>query len=587
MSGRFFVRICFFIFCGALGFSTPTQGFFNFKALSQHPQWRELLHLDSKGHSRVRGQDFFLSLQGMTSAEAELESTWKAFTEGPEPQKYQCLYRARREFLRRVIPEMEHYLRPCPESDAWIEQFNPQKLYLIYADKTLSNPASSFGHVFFRIETKHNEGVQPLRDYAVNFAARTKDIQGALYAWYGLLGYFPGTYGMAPYHHLIKEYTHLEGRDLWQFEMNFTKEEIRFLMFHLLELERGYFDYYFLDQNCAQLILEALQVMRPEPSASEGSLWVLPLDVVAFAEEKQMILSYRYTASLRTHFEKSYAQLSSHRRHQLAHFLSSSTTSEDLKSFSVPELEAVQDTVSLKRAQDFETYQKKAYFVDRLRASGPTQATEKTVFPSKSLEIPKNSSISLGFYQQQVQEMQNQKYFLLQGRLFGHDLLTPQRHSAAWSELELFKIRGLAATASRWQVQQLTVINIFSSQDIKWVERPLTWGFKFSYENSWKLLGQAGWSFDATPSIRFMQLLQLELGHKNSGARWISPGLESILGVAIGSNSRSLIRWQLLPQDRGWSGQLTAGLSWKNRSQYELRWWIGTEQSEVLINYSF
>jgi hypothetical protein len=86
---------------------------------------------------------------------------------------------------------------------------------------------------------------------------------------------------MLPYHQMIKDYTNIEGRDLWEYELNLTPAEVQRMMWHLLEIEGTYADYYFLSDNCSFALLQLLEVARPGLwLAKDSELYVIPSDSI-------------------------------------------------------------------------------------------------------------------------------------------------------------------------------------------------------------------------------------------------------------------------------------------------------------------
>ena len=52
---------------------------------------------------------------------------------------------------------------------------------------------------------------------------------------------------MLPYYEKIKEYSNLENRDIWEYSLEFTPDEVERMLLHLWELKDIYTDYYFFD----------------------------------------------------------------------------------------------------------------------------------------------------------------------------------------------------------------------------------------------------------------------------------------------------------------------------------------------------
>ena len=92
---------------------------------------------------------------------------------------------------------------------------------------------------------------------------------------------FAGVFAMLPYYMKVREYSDLENRDLWEYELDFSPEEVERVLRHAWELLPAYFEYYFFDENCSYHLLALLQVARPELDLTAPfRLWALPVDTV-------------------------------------------------------------------------------------------------------------------------------------------------------------------------------------------------------------------------------------------------------------------------------------------------------------------
>ncbi|MCB0370155.1 MAG: DUF4105 domain-containing protein, partial [Bdellovibrionales bacterium] len=224
------------------------------------PQWLKLghYHQSSEGHylSKIQG-NFFISPDGNTNPLSELIVTIETFINNPMSQ---CKYPARFKWLKQKLQiDQESY--HCSELASWKKKLGAKEIYIVFAAGDLNNPGSSFGHTFIRLHNPNSSS--ELLDYGVNFAAYTENDSGALYALKGLFGFYKGSYSMLPYHQKIREYTNLEGRDLWEYKLDLSPDEVDFIIDHLLELDGSYSYYYFSDENCSYQILELLNIVRP------------------------------------------------------------------------------------------------------------------------------------------------------------------------------------------------------------------------------------------------------------------------------------------------------------------------------------
>ena len=81
-----------------------------------------------------------------------------------------------------------------------------------------------FGHTFLRVNSSYNS---KLLSYAINYAANAdkKTENGFLFAIKGLFGGYYGKYNMLPYYEKLKQYRDTEQRDIWEYNLNLTKNE--------------------------------------------------------------------------------------------------------------------------------------------------------------------------------------------------------------------------------------------------------------------------------------------------------------------------------------------------------------------------
>jgi hypothetical protein len=145
----------------------------------------------------------------------------------------------------------------------------------------MNNPASMFGHTFLRIDKKRKGPQQNLLDYGVNFAAVAGEENTLVYIYKGLFGGFKGIFSISPYYVKVQEYNNLETRDLWEYELNFSEDQMNTLLLHLWELGGNYFDYYYFQENCSYQILPVLEVANPDLHLTDRFIFqVIPADTV-------------------------------------------------------------------------------------------------------------------------------------------------------------------------------------------------------------------------------------------------------------------------------------------------------------------
>lgn len=260
--------------------------------LAERPEWMKLLHyvpnLITPGvHGLVDSPQFYNAPDGKNNPQAELEATLASFDsdveESNEQQNPQCLFIARYTWLSQQLAFDPQRLpqHECKRYQQWHATLNPSGLTLIFASAYLNNPSSMYGHPLVRVDAKDQDEHTRLLAYAITFAANTNETNGLAFAINGLFGGYPGMFSILPYYIKVREYSNLENRDLWEYQLNLAPEEVDRVLMHAWELGSVYFQYYFFDENCAYHLLGLLQVARPELDfTSHFRWWAIPSDAV-------------------------------------------------------------------------------------------------------------------------------------------------------------------------------------------------------------------------------------------------------------------------------------------------------------------
>jgi hypothetical protein len=305
--------------------------------LAQTTRWRRLGHyrrgLFGGWQSEADGKPFFLAREGKTDPEAELEVTLRAlFAEGPDDdaqglQHPYCRFPARRRFLEKSLGlEGKLPYRPCLRYVDYVSRLAPNGVTLIFSSYYLNNPASAFGHTFLRVEKRgrsNSEEPSDLLNYGVDFSASVDTGNALVYAVKGLTGLFPGVFSKVPYYKKVREYNDYESRDLWEYELNLSPEEIETFVDHLWELGSTYFAYYYLSENCSYHVLGLLEAVNPRFELLRHVGYpVIPADTVkALYRNSGLVKSVRYRPSNRTQLKFRLSALSAGERDLLAKLL--------------------------------------------------------------------------------------------------------------------------------------------------------------------------------------------------------------------------------------------------------------------------
>lgn len=271
--------------------------------LSEQRGWHILLHykkrLPGGTISRISDPAFFLSRTGRTDPEAELEATIAAFFTPPAPdgEHPNCRFPARLAWLSEQlhIDPARLPAAACSEQQEQLRTIDARSAVLVFPVGHINSPASMFGHTLIRIDGSSKSS---LISYAVNYAADANDANGFLYAFKGLSGFYKGYYSLLPYYEKVKEYADLEHRDMWEYRLKLSREEVDRLLLHALELQKISSDYYFLDENCSYNLLFLLEAARPTLHLSDRTgLFVLPTNTIDIARQSGILEDAVYRPS--------------------------------------------------------------------------------------------------------------------------------------------------------------------------------------------------------------------------------------------------------------------------------------------------
>lgn len=260
--------------------------------LAEKREWQKLVHyvpdIVLPGvHGLVDSPRFYNARDGKNNPQAELEATLASFyssiEENNEQQNPQCLFVARYAWLNEQLAFDAKRLprQTCKRFQQWYASLNPAGLTLIFASAYLNSPSSMYGHTLMRVDAKDQDERTRLLAYAINFAANANETNGVAFAVNGLFGGYPGAFSILPYYAKVREYSDLENRDIWEYELNLTPEELDLVLMHAWELGSAYFQYFFFDENCSYHLLGLLQVARPELDLTgQFRWWAIPSDTV-------------------------------------------------------------------------------------------------------------------------------------------------------------------------------------------------------------------------------------------------------------------------------------------------------------------
>ena len=268
--------------------------------LSKTAQWHRLLHFKN-GESEIDDKRFFFAKDGKINPKAELKASIKKLIsdKSDDENSTLCRYPSRSNWILEQIPELKKKIKipQCKALKKELKELGAKHVTLILASAHINSPASAFGHTFLRIDNNPNT---PLLSYAVNYTAQTTKDNGFVYAYQGLFGGYKGRYSIDPYYKKLKEYSDLEQRDIWEYTLDLTQEQIDRMVLHIFEIRHFYADYFFLAENCSYNLLWLIEVATKKSNlTNQFNFKAIPIDTLRAVVNKKLVKKTLYRPSKR------------------------------------------------------------------------------------------------------------------------------------------------------------------------------------------------------------------------------------------------------------------------------------------------
>jgi len=269
----------------------------NLDNLSNQRYWKILLHYKG-GVSEIDSPNFFLSKNGKYSLKDELNATifYLQHPKLEDDNSTYCRFPARREWIQSKIPNLKIIPQFCEDLETQLEVIeNIKSVTLIFPTILMNSPASMFGHTLLRLDDKEGD---VLNSFAINYAAQTNEKNGLVYAFKGLSGGYIGKYAIMPYYKKIAEYNDIKSRDIWEYKLNLTSQEIEKMKLHIFEIKNTYSKYYYFNKNCSYQILWLLESARPSLKlVHKFNYKTLPIDTIKEIKKNNLIVSSKFRPS--------------------------------------------------------------------------------------------------------------------------------------------------------------------------------------------------------------------------------------------------------------------------------------------------
>lgn len=478
--------------------------------LADRLEWHRLGHwrrsLLGGFESEADGPNFFLSPSGKTSPDDELDATLRGFfarlTDGVDAtgnvQHPICQFPARYRWLAKALAiDPQRLAKPsCPRFDEFYQRVNADHLSFVFSSYYLNNPASVFGHTFLRIVKRGKHGAagdddqRDLLDYSVEFSATVDTSNAAIYAFKGLLGMFPGTFRNVPYHFKVRQYNDYESRDLYEYDLNLTHDEIDTFLEHLWELGSTFFDYFYVSENCSYHLLGALEAARPGLQLLDHMHWpVIPADTIkALYANPGLVGGVHVRPSLRRQFAARVHGLDEDQRALLEQLVDQPQTPLPgalASGQAIAVLDAAQDLVDIRHAEDLARTldsapaRIKQRLLERRAEIAVASPPFEVATPWRSMPQFGHGSrrAGLGFSGDDTGALG----VALDARLALHDLADPAPGYAEQAQLEFLPMRARVrlddgvAGRKRFELESLSLVRIISLTPHDRFDRKLSW----------------------------------------------------------------------------------------------------------------
>lgn len=462
--------------------------------LAEEREWHLFLHYRRNllgGYtSEADDPGFFLAPTGKTDPQAELEATLARFFSddlvGRSRQPAQCAFIARYHWLKAKLGFDDGRLPPlrCERFDAWLAELAPASVTLIFPAAFMNNPASMFGHTFLRIDQQGQTEHTRILAYTINYAADVTTDNGFAFALLGITGGFKGYFSTIPYYLKVQEYRDIENRDIWEYRLNLTDEQILRMMRHAWELGNAYYDYFFFKENCAYHILSLLEVADPTLHITDQFIfWTIPADTVRLlTRHPGLVGDISYRPSRSTQIKRKREALTSLEQRWMDRIIRdpASIDTEEFRQFTPERRAFVLDTVSdYLRYRTVGEEERMATYKDRNRQvllersalrvrSEPFLIRPFTAAPEQGHETSR-AGVGIGW-------RNNDLFEEVTIRAGYHDLLDPEQGYTPDAQIELlrFSVRHYERQ-DQTRLERFTLANILSLSPINKLFQAPSW----------------------------------------------------------------------------------------------------------------
>ncbi len=300
--------------------------------------WKKLLHHNSSvttgaaSVSKILSEEFFLSPNGSSDPAAELRATLVAMLEpvsAPDSHA-RCRFPARAAWLQKNGIELPsfNFLISCPAYQKWIREGQITSLSIVLASGYLGNPASFYGHTLLKFN-RGGERSSALLDETLNYGAIVDKTDGPIaYVLKGVFGGYEAGFSHIDFYFHEHNYGNVELRNLWEYRLNLTKDEVDFVIAHAWEVLGKKYTYYFFRENCAYRMAELIEIVDGLEIIPPNRPYTVPQSLIMQINEvnrngQPLVSKVIFHPSRQSRFYQRYQQLDQQEKRLLADLVTS------------------------------------------------------------------------------------------------------------------------------------------------------------------------------------------------------------------------------------------------------------------------
>ena len=257
--------------------------------------WSRLLYVYEE--PLINTPDFLLSFEDF-SLNNELIAIKEALDSDPSVA---CKYPARVRMLGRFgYLDYQSTFSHCDELQEYLSKVPVDSFHYVFASENLHSVTSMMGHGF--LVAKGYDSDYVLRRHTFSFFAEFETQNPLILFFQAMVSGMPGRFMVRPYASDLSRYTQTERREVWDYELALSDEEVEHLKLALWELRDVEPTYFFHSFNCATLTLYAIGIVDQELPKYD-ILFTSPLDIAKALYDEERIKAIKLSlpeASIQT-----------------------------------------------------------------------------------------------------------------------------------------------------------------------------------------------------------------------------------------------------------------------------------------------